>query len=164
MKTHKGYYSIIQYCPDLSRLEAAKIGVMLFCPELKFLEAMTDEAEARVRQFFGARERERSHIATFRRSIEERLRVDRKRFQTLTDVEELVARRANSIQLTTPRPVKVFDPQADLQHLFAQLVTHNAKRSNRSPTFAASNKRKSRLLSAQFRQIGKSPKMHAGRC
>lgn len=37
----KGYYSIIQYCPDLSRFEAANVGVLLFCPERAFLKALT---------------------------------------------------------------------------------------------------------------------------
>ncbi|HWB02533.1 MAG TPA: DUF3037 domain-containing protein [Verrucomicrobiales bacterium] len=27
-----GYYSLIQYCPDRRRMEAANIGVLLFCP------------------------------------------------------------------------------------------------------------------------------------
>jgi len=39
MSLTKGYYSIIQYCPDPSRLEAVNIGVALFCPELRFLRA-----------------------------------------------------------------------------------------------------------------------------
>ncbi len=129
MKTHKGYYSIIQYCPDLSRLESANIGVLLFCPELNFLEAMTDEAEARVRQFFGTKERERGQVSVFRRAVEERLRIDRERFRTLADIQEFIARRANTIQLTTPQPVKVFNPQEDLRRLFGQLVTTRAKKS-----------------------------------
>jgi len=34
MTAHKGYYSVVQYCRDRSRLEAANTGVLLFCPEL----------------------------------------------------------------------------------------------------------------------------------
>jgi len=30
MNPTRGYYCIIQYCPDLGRLEAANIGVLLF--------------------------------------------------------------------------------------------------------------------------------------
>ena len=39
MKPSKGCYSLIQYCPDLGRLEAANVGVLLFCPEPHFLKA-----------------------------------------------------------------------------------------------------------------------------
>ena len=38
MKPSRGYYCIIQYCPDLGRLEAANIGVLLFCPDRGFLK------------------------------------------------------------------------------------------------------------------------------
>ena len=41
MKPSKGYYSLIQYCPDLGRLEAANVGVLLFCPERGFLKFST---------------------------------------------------------------------------------------------------------------------------
>ena len=39
MESAKGYYCLIQYCPDLARLEAANIGVILFCPERGFIRA-----------------------------------------------------------------------------------------------------------------------------
>lgn len=133
MKTHKSYYSIIQYCPDLSRLEAANIGVLLFCPELNFLQALTDEAEARVRKFFGAHERKRGHVTVFRRAIEARLQVEEEHFRTLADVEEFISRRANSIQLTVPRPVKVHDPAVQLRELFTRLVADGAQANTKAP-------------------------------
>jgi hypothetical protein len=34
----KAYYSIVQYWPDPSRLEAVNIGVALFCPDQAFLK------------------------------------------------------------------------------------------------------------------------------
>ena len=36
-----GYYSVIQYCPDRSRLEAANVGVLLFVPAGGYLRART---------------------------------------------------------------------------------------------------------------------------
>lgn len=38
MNTSKGYYSLVQYCPDRSRMESANLGVVLFCPDLDFLD------------------------------------------------------------------------------------------------------------------------------
>ena len=52
----RGYYSIIQYCPDPSRLEAINIGVALYCPELGYLRARFGRRKTRVRQLFGKQE------------------------------------------------------------------------------------------------------------
>ena len=52
MTAHKGYYSVVQYCRDRSRLEAANTGVLLFCPELGYLQARTSRDNARIRRFF----------------------------------------------------------------------------------------------------------------
>jgi hypothetical protein len=50
----KGYYSILQYVPDLERVEGANIGVILFCPEKRFLEVKMAGGNDRVRSFFGS--------------------------------------------------------------------------------------------------------------
>jgi hypothetical protein len=50
----KGYYSIIQHCPHLGRFEAANVGVLLFCPERHFLQAITARNNSRVIRFFGS--------------------------------------------------------------------------------------------------------------
>lgn len=123
MKSSKGYYSLIQYCPDLSRLEAANIGVLLFCPECHFLKAQTDSAASRIQKFFGLKKRERDYIESLRVSIEERLKNERQNFETLKDLQKFIETRANAIQITPPRPVKVFDPETDLRRLFKELVT-----------------------------------------
>ena len=53
MNAHRGYYSLIQYCPDLSRLEAVNVGVVLFCPEPRFIEARTSAGNDKPRRLFG---------------------------------------------------------------------------------------------------------------
>ena len=123
MNPSKGYYSLIQYCPDLSRLEAANMGVLLFCPERHFLKAQTDSAASRIQKFFGLKKRDRDYIESLRVSIEERLKNETHNFKTLEDLQKFIETRANAIQLTPPRPIKVFDPEADLQRLFKDLVT-----------------------------------------
>jgi hypothetical protein len=86
----KGSYSVIQYCPDLSRLEAASVGVLLFCPEAKFIAARTSAGNDRVGRFFGSESLDPFFLNSAKRSIENRLRVDRDRFQTLEDLQWLV--------------------------------------------------------------------------
>jgi hypothetical protein len=122
MSPSKGYYSLIQYCPDLSRLEAANIGVLLFCPDRQFLKAQTDSAAIRIQKFFGLKKRDRDYIESLRVSIEERLKNEQHNFESLEDLQRFIETRANAIQITPPRTMKVFDPEADLQGLFRRLV------------------------------------------
>lgn len=128
MNSTKGYYCVIQYCPDRSRLEAANIGVLLFCPEINFLKARTDKAAHRIKQFFGLKQEDKKYIDALRASIEQRLKTEKQSFQTVEDLENFIATRANTIKVTAPRPMKVQDPEKDLETLFEQLVKAPARR------------------------------------
>ncbi len=127
MKPTRGYYCIIQYCPDLGRLEAANIGVLLFCPDLGILEARTSSDNARIRHFFGDEGHDWARINSYKRGIEERLKVEREGIKTLEALESFIAQRANLIQISPPRPMKVRDPEKDLDQLFEDLVGGRAQ-------------------------------------
>ena len=122
MNSSKGYYSLIQYCPDLARLEAANIGVVLFCPELKFLQAKTSPGHDRIRRFFGSEDNDWEAIQTLKYSLEHRLEVGGGDIQTPEEFQKFVDTRGNALQLTPPRPMRVVDPVRDLNDLFDQLV------------------------------------------
>ena len=83
METSKGYYSLIQYCPDLARLEAANIGVILFCPERGFLRAKTAQGNDRIRRFFGSQDNDWTQINAVKNAIINRLEVTGKDFKNL---------------------------------------------------------------------------------
>lgn len=133
MKSTRGYYCIIQFCPDLSRLEVANVGVLLFCPDLGFLRARTSSDNARIRHFFGDEGHDWTRINSFKVGIEERLEVERGEIRTLEALEAFIARRANLIQISPPRPMKVTDPEKDLDQLFKDLVGGEA-RTHRGPS------------------------------
>ena len=149
MTASKGYYRLIQYCPDLSRLEAANIGVLFFCPERQFLKGRTDKGESRIRKFFCIKRQERDQITAFRFAIEQRLEIDKENFQTLEDLTEFAAKRANAIQITNPRPMKVYDPERDPERLFEQLVESPLKKTQGGHTQHKAAPAK-RLLSKAF--------------
>jgi len=111
MKPTKGYYSLIQYCPDLSRLEAANIGVLLFCPDRSFLMARTAHDNQRIRHFFGSEDHDWAQINSFKKGIEERLEVEHSSISSVDDLEHFIQLRANQIQITAPRPMRVRDPE-----------------------------------------------------
>lgn len=48
--------------------------------------------------------------------------MDREAFRSVEDLQQFVDTRGNALQLTHPRPVKVFDPESDLNALFDELV------------------------------------------
>jgi hypothetical protein len=73
MKPEKGYYSVIQYCPDLARFEAANIGVLLFCPQSGFLKALTSGNNRRIIKFFGSAGHDWKRINTVKRALQDRL-------------------------------------------------------------------------------------------
>jgi hypothetical protein len=122
MKPAKGYYALIQFCPDLARLEAANIGVVLFCPERDFLEVRISGDNSRVQRFFGRQGFDWSRVNSYKHGIKERLEIEGRDFRSVEDLEAFGQRRGNSIQLTTPRPFTVRNPQKDLEELFEEVV------------------------------------------
>ncbi len=133
MNARKGYYSLIQYCPDLTRLEAATVGVVLFCPDAHFIRARTASSNQRIRRFFGSQDCDWQQINAVKAAIEERLEAEGEQFRKLEDFEQFAATRANEIQLTAPRPMKVFHPEQDLELLFRRVVGGTA-RAHTTPT------------------------------
>lgn len=128
MTAKRGYYSLIQFCPDSSRAEAVNIGVLLFCPEARYIAARTARGKARAEKLVGKSGVDSASLNAAKRAIEHRLEVDREGFQTLDDLQRFVDTRANVLKLTVPRPVKVFDPDEDLGKLFDELVGGLARR------------------------------------
>ena len=122
MNAVKGYYSLIQYCPDLSRLEAANVGVLLFCPEPHFLQARTSTSVQRVRRFFGSEDGDWEQVKAEISAVADRLAAAGDQFRTPQDLERFVATRGNAVQLTPPRPMKVVQPVQELEALFQRLV------------------------------------------
>ena len=130
MSYAKGYYSIIQYCPDQSRLEAVNIGVALLCPELRFVGAKFRSRKTKVSQLFGKQDWE--FVELQQTAIVERLVREHEAFKTLEDFQAYISRRANALMMTSPRPVKVQDPSQDLESLLFRLVASPVARTSRA--------------------------------
>jgi hypothetical protein len=126
MQYHKGYYSLIQYCPDPSRLEAANVGVLLFCPELHFVQVRFSQDNRRIDKFFGHQDWEL--IRALKHAVSDRLTIDAARFRTLADLQDYAERRANEIRLGPARPIKVQHPEGELDGLFQRLVGEHDQR------------------------------------
>ena len=127
MKPLKGYYSLIQYCPDRSRQEVANIGLVVYVPEIKFLSAKLSRSNARMSHFFGRTSIDNQRVNFLKTSFENRLTIEKDRFTSFDDFEKFVNTRANELLLTTPRPIKIRDPQQDTNALFQELIGERAR-------------------------------------
>lgn len=122
MAEHRGYYSVIQYMPDMSRREAANVGVLLLCPELFVCRVRLVGDGARVRQFFGDGP-DWWNIQSALIGVKERLDAQISERCRLTDLQEFIALLANQIQMTPARPMRVSSrPEEELLALFRDLV------------------------------------------
>lgn len=122
MKPKKGWFSIIQFCPDLNRLEAANIGVLLFCPETQFLDAKISKNNKRIRKFFGPLHDEKRSLDLFKQGLEDRLEYERDRIVEHSQLLEFIDRRANQIRISAPRSIRLIDPVKQLNELYEKLV------------------------------------------
>jgi hypothetical protein len=127
MNATKGYFSLVQYCPDFARQEAANVGVVLFCPERQFIRAQTSKTIGRIRRFFGEDGDGYLHLLGMMEALSSRLDVEQSEFKTLEDLQQFIAKMANKIILTQPKPMRVLDPQADLEALYLELVADPKK-------------------------------------
>ena len=122
MKPVKGYYSIVQYCPDRSRGEAANLGVILFVPDRDFLQTRISKSNDRVRKFFGHWNFDNNWLKQAKQAIANRLEQEKSFYKDLDSFKRFVQTRANELILTDPQPVRVVKPEEDLNKLFNQLV------------------------------------------
>lgn len=151
MSSGKGYYSLIQYCPDLERLEVANVGVLVFCPDRRFLKAMTTCSNSRIMTFFGEEGHDWARIDSFKKGLEQRLQIEGVDIQTLEDLQRFIALRGNLLQITPPRPMKVVDPEQDLKNLFFEITGETPENCSAKSIGAMAEKRTA-PLSVRFRK------------
>jgi hypothetical protein len=126
--TTTGYYSLIQYCPDRGRLEAANMGVLLFCPDRNYLRARLSTGNERIRHFFGDEAGDLKQINAMKKMLEHRLEVEKSGFKDVAALRHFAALMANEILITEPRPTLVEEPDVELAHLFDELVSRAQRR------------------------------------
>lgn len=119
MSTLKWYYALIQYCPDPSRLEAVNIGVLISCPQTGVLKARIADSTVRIRKMFGPKQ-DLDLIRSAQQAIQSRLQHET--FDSLENLQRFIEKRANAIQISPLRPLRISHVDADLNDLFHRLV------------------------------------------
>lgn len=118
----RGFYSVVQYCPDRFRAETVNIGLVLYCEEPRFLRARIVDHHRRLRRIFGVSGKTLTTVRLSERNLLYRINEGGADIATLDDLKQYVATRANDLRLTEPRLAMVTDFEADFARLFAQLV------------------------------------------
>lgn len=128
-----GYYSVIQYCPDPSRAEAANVGVVLYTESPRRLRVKVSDDLGRVEQFFRPNRDRLGRILRSARSTATRLTLSLDEFETVGDLSQFVQTLGNDISMTPPRFAAVEDIEADLARLYDRLVGDQGRRRRRRP-------------------------------
>lgn len=115
----KGYYSLIQCCPDFARAEAANVGLVLFQPEPAATAVrVLDDLKPALRRLGAA-----GSSASVLRDVQSmHYRIEHERFESIEAFERFVRTRGNKLQLTAPRPMRIEAIRTDLARLFEELV------------------------------------------
>lgn len=119
----RAFYSIVQYCPDLARLEAANVGVVVFRAEPAYLGVKMSENPTRVAKMFGLRNHDLTRLKTFLSGLQERLSSDRDGVKSLEQLNQLAAMQVNVLRMTPFMPCRVSEqPAEDVDRMFQELV------------------------------------------
>ena len=116
-----GYYSFVQYVPDTCAMEACNVGVILVCEETGEggMECADSIAELnRVASFFGESHASDSTLAAIK-AFSHRLKDGMK---STMDIIDAVGCLCNSIRITDPRPIKIYDIAKNRRDLFETYV------------------------------------------
>jgi hypothetical protein len=122
----RGFYSVVQYCPDRFRAEAVNVGLVLLCLDPHTVRVMMTNSHERVRRLFGIGRAELKNLKLATHGLKNRIESSDRDFHTAEDLAAFAATRANDLRLTEPRLAKLIDVDSDFERLFAELVEQHS--------------------------------------
>lgn len=124
----RGYYSVVQYCPDRFRAEAVNVGLVLLCLEPHAVRVKMIARYDRARKLFGIGGAELKDLQLAVSRLKSRLESANGEIRTDEDLAAFAGSRANDLRLTEPRLAKIERFEEDFERLFFQLVEERATR------------------------------------
>jgi hypothetical protein len=118
----RGFYSVVQYCPDRFRAEAVNVGLVLLCIDPHAVRVRMTGNHERVRKLFAIARPELKNLKVSTLGLTNRIETSVKELRTSEDLAAFAGSRANDLRLTEPRLAMLDDIDADFERLFAQLV------------------------------------------
>ena len=122
----RGFYSVVQYCPNRFRAEAVNVGVVLLCLEPHAVRVRMTGDHARVRNLFAVARPELKNLMLATDGLKSRIENSAGELRTVEDLTAFAASRANDLRLTEPRLAKLENIEGDFERLFFDLVEAQA--------------------------------------
>ena len=121
----RGFYSVVQYCPDPFRAEAVNVGLVLLCVDPHALRVRMTSNHDRVRKLFAISKPDLKNLKFSTQGLTSRIENSADELRTPEDLAAFAASRANDLRLTEPRLAKLANFDEDFERLFAQLVEYH---------------------------------------
>lgn len=119
--TERGWYSLIQYCPDPGRAEAVNVGVALL-GESGLVETRVSRQTKRAKGLFGSEIVEPARLRAMSKSVAEHLKFELREDPSLERLNHFIKTRGNEFRLTAPRSVAIDEAAETIERLYARLV------------------------------------------
>ncbi len=121
--TTKGFFSIIQYCPDLDRAEGANLGVVLCVPEYTYSNVLLCEHNEHVKKLFGAPSFDDQRLSMAKKGFAHHLKTELASAPSLEALTSFSSKTGNHLRLTSPRTVIIREaPERHLRQLYDRLA------------------------------------------
>ncbi|HBT42461.1 MAG TPA: DUF3037 domain-containing protein [Rhodospirillaceae bacterium] len=120
MTKFSGFYSILQFCPEPSRLEYVNVGVFLVCADLNFVGVRFAESPRRVERLYG--HQNHAVFNTLKEAFAERVRIEFANLKEVSRIEKFVSMRANKLRMSKVLPIALREPEEELESLYYELV------------------------------------------
>ena len=118
----RGFYSLVQYCPDRFRAEAVNVGLVMLCLDPHAVRVKMTSNYDRVRKLFAIGKPELKNLKVSTHGLSSRIERITEELRTSEDLAAFGTSRANDLRLTEPRLAVIEKLDEDFQRLFAELV------------------------------------------
>jgi hypothetical protein len=134
MARTKGFFSVVQFCPDLDRGECANVGVVLVVPSVGFRRVLLSEDNEGPKQRFGREAYDDVRVAIAKKALVGRIDHEGA-WESPEDLMRFGKKEGNHLLLSTPRVIFAEDADAEISELFQRLVhvDPNERRRQRKP-------------------------------
>ena len=131
----RGFYSVVQYCPDRFRAEAVNVGLILLRLDPHAVRVRMSGNFDRVRRLFATGQADLKNLKVSIEGLKYRIENSTDDFRTDGDLAAFAATRANDLRLTEPRLAMLDNFDDDFERLFSKLFDSQstAKLASESP-------------------------------
>jgi len=118
----RGFYSLVQYCPDRFRAETVNVGLVVLSLEPHAVRVRMARNFKRLRRCFSIGHPAKEDLSLMFDGMASRIESGADGFRSSDDLAAFASTRANDLRLTEPRLMKIEDLEKDFEELYKALV------------------------------------------